>query len=218
MSEKSPIRIFLADDHPLLRAGLRMSLNRNEALTVMGEANNGFKAVQKILDDAPDVLLIDVDMPGLSGIEAIRVVRPSLPEMIILMLSNYSDEEYIKDAMEAGADGYISKNIEATDLIGLIKSFYHRTSVVSPYLINLSVSHSKPEAPPASPSFDLSSREKQVLFCISEGKSNKEISNDLFISLETVKSHTKNIFRKLKVNNRVEAANRAWEIGIVNKK
>lgn len=205
-----PIRIFLADDHPLLRIGLKLSLNQNPDITVVNEAGNGFKAVQKILDSAPDVVLMDVDMPGLSGVEATRMLRTTFPDMVILVLSNYNDEKYINDAMAAGADGYISKNIGADDLVTLIKAFYHRQPAVSPYLVNLSISQPRTEPAP-DPAGELTVREKQVLLCVTEGKTNKEISSALFISLETVKSHTKSIFRKLGVKNRVEAARTAMQ-------
>jgi DNA-binding NarL/FixJ family response regulator len=110
--------------------------------------------------------------------------------------------------MAAGANGYISKNIGADDLVTLIKAFYHRQTAVSPYLVNLSISLPRP-APAPDPAAELTVRERQVLLCITEGKSNKDISSALFISLETVKSHTKSIFRKLGVKNRVEAARKA---------
>jgi DNA-binding NarL/FixJ family response regulator len=208
MGSHKPIRIFLADDHPLLRIGLRLSLNQNPGITVVNEADNGFKAVQKILDSCPDVVLMDVDMPGLSGIETTRMLRTTFPEMVILVLSNYNDEKYINDAMAAGANGYISKNIGADDLVSLIKAFYRRQTAVSPYLVNLSISRPRP-APAPDPSTELTVREKQVLLCITEGKTNKDIASELFISLETEKSHTKSIFRKLDVKNRVEAARKA---------
>jgi len=217
MRSHKPIRIFLADDHPLLRVGLRLSLNQNPDITVANEADNGFKAVQKILDCSPDVVLMDVDMPGLSGIEATRVLRTTFPEIIILVLSNYNEEKYINDAMAAGADGYISKNIDVDDLVHLIKVFYHRQPAISPYLVNLSLHHSDPAHATAtsdSPA-ELTVREKQVLLCITEGKTNKDIANELFISLETVKSHTKNIFRKLDVKNRVEAARKAMRVELL---
>jgi DNA-binding NarL/FixJ family response regulator len=214
MCDNEPIRVFLADDHPLLRIGLRLSLNQHNDITVISEADNGYNAVQKIVDICPDVVLMDVDMPGLSGIEAIRVLRMTFPAMIILVLSNYNDEEYIKDAMAAGASGYITKNIGAEDLAALIKSFYRGKTVISPYLVNLSISHSNPKKkiePEAESAEELTNREKEVLSCITEGKTNKDISHELFISLETVKSHTKSIFRKLEVKNRVEAARKAMQ-------
>lgn len=216
MSDTRAIRVFMADDHPLLRIGLRLSLNQNKDIIVINEADNGYKAVQKILESSPDVVLMDVDMPGLSGIEATRVLRTTFPTMVILVLSNYNEEKYIKEAMSAGANGYITKNIGADDLVSLIKAFHQQKAVVSPYLVNLSVGPTTPQSEtcPLDPVAELTLREKQVLLCITEGKTNKAISNELFISLETVKSHTKSIFRKLEVKNRVEAVRKALKIPI----
>ncbi len=207
MTDKISIRVFLADDHPLMRLGLRLSLEQIEGIEVIGEASDGFSAVEKIQDDPPDVSLLDVDMPGLSGVGAIRVLRKSFPEMKILVLSSYSDESYITDAMQAGANGYVLKGIGSEELAKLIKSFGSGKTVVSPYLVNLTAGYEdrqklvgKDEGPL------LTRREKNVLQYVVDGKSSKEISDLLFVSPETVKSHLKNIYRKLEVKNRVEAA------------
>ena len=126
MNENNTIRIFLADDHPLLRTGLRLSLDQQEGVELIGEAEDGFSAVEKIQANPPDVSLIDVDMPGLSGIEAIRVLRKSLPQMKIIVLSTYSDDTYIRESMEAGADGYVLKCVGINELVKIIKSFLVR--------------------------------------------------------------------------------------------
>ncbi len=212
MNDNRPIRVFLADDHPLLRAGLRLSLNKEENIEVIGEAGDGFSAVEKIQTSPPDLSLIDVDMPGLSGIKAIRMLRKILPKMKILVLSTHSDETYIQDAMGAGADGYLLKSIEVQELVRIIESFCADGSAVSPYLLNLSLD---PEAgQKASDSIlgsTLTLREKEILRAVTAGRGNKEISESLSISAETVKSHIKSIYRKLKVKNRVEAGRVASE-------
>ena len=220
-SVEESIRVFLVDDHPLLRIGLRHSLNSNRGITVVSEADNGFKAVQGIMESCPDVVLMDVDMPGLSGIEATRLLRTEFPGMIILVLSNYRDEKYIVGAMDAGADGYISKTIDVEELVGMIRCFHHNEAAVSPYLINLSTGRCTSRhsagggaSNSANPQ-ELTGRERQVLRCIAEGKTNKDISNQLFISVETVKSHTKSIFRKLEAKTRIEAARKASQMGIL---
>jgi DNA-binding NarL/FixJ family response regulator len=212
MNDNRPIKVFLADDHPLLRAGLRLSLNKEENIEVIGEAGDGFSAVEKIQASTPDVSLIDVDMPGLSGIKAIRMLRKVVPEMKILVLSTHSGETYIHDAMRAGADGYLLKSIEVRELVRVIESFCGDGSVVSPYLVNLSVDLEVGQT--ASDSIvgsTLTLREKEILRAVTEGRSNKEISESLSISAETVKSHIKSIYRKLKVKNRVEAGRVATE-------
>jgi DNA-binding NarL/FixJ family response regulator len=212
MRENRTIRVFLADDHPLLRIGLRLSLDRQENIEVVGEAGDGFSAVEKIQSAPADVALIDVDMPGLSGIKTIRVLRQSIPQMKILMLSTHNDERYIRDAMSAGADGYVLKSIEVQELVRIMRCFCEGKSVLSPYLMNLTLDYKTEQKTPESVErLALTLREKEILRAITEGKGNKEISESLNISTETVKSHVKSVYRKLKVRNRVEAGKLARE-------
>jgi DNA-binding NarL/FixJ family response regulator len=199
------VRIFLADDHPLLRAGLRLSLTQYNDIEISGEASDGFAAVEKIQADPPDLALIDVDMPGISGIGVIRMLRESLPEIKLLVLSSYNDDEYIRNAMRAGADGYVLKSVNTSELVRIIRSFGQGNPIISPYLVNLTLKLEEKEEIKNSPQEELTEREKEILKCISDGKSNKEISDCLFVSVETVKSHIKNIYKKLNVKNRVEA-------------
>jgi len=207
MPEDKLMRIFLADDHPLLRTGLRLSLGQEKDIEIIGEASDGFSAVEKIQADPPDVSLIDVDMPGMSGIGAIRILSKAIPEMKILVLSTYNDEKYIRDAMQAGADGYVLKSVGISELVRIIKCFSEGQPIVSPYLVNLTLGLEAEQKDSENMKGScLTLREKEILKLITEGKRNKEISNSLCISLETVKSHTKNIYKKLKVKNRVEAA------------
>lgn len=201
------IRVFLADDHPLLRIGLRHSFDRHEDVQLCGEAGDGFTAVERIQADNPDVALIDVDMPGLSGIGVIRVLKKSRPSMKILVLSTYNDERYVREAMAAGADGYILKNIDSDELLRIIKEVFRGENVVSPYLINLSLPpFCQREGKICDESPPLTLREEQILQGLIAGKTNKELAEQFHISLETVKSHTKNIYQKLKVKNRLQAA------------
>mgnify|MGYP001572555517 FL=1 len=203
------MRVFLADDHPLFRIGLRIALDQETDIQLIGEASDGFSAVEKIRVDPPDVSLIDVDMPGISGIRVIRMLRKAHPQMKIIVLSTYDDKNYIHGAMQAGADGYVLKCVEVAELVRSMKSFFEGHQVVSPYLVNLSLDFKatisttgevkKVEYPV------LTHREKEILRSIIEGQSNKEISHTLYVSVETVKSHIKNIYHKLQVKNRVEA-------------
>jgi len=199
------MNIFLADDHPLFRMGLRIALDQEDEMRVIGEASDGFSAVEKIQSNPPDLSLIDVDMPGISGIRAIRILRKAIPEMKILVLSTYDDERYIHEAMLAGADGYLLKCVEVAELVKVIRSVYEGKKIVSPFLVNLATESDTMDAEPVDP-ITLTPREKGILKAIIEGQSNKEISETLFISVETVKSHIKSIYQKLQVRNRVEAA------------
>lgn len=205
------MNIFLADDHPLFRIGLRIALDQEDGLKVIGEASDGFSAVEKIQSNPPDLSLIDVDMPGISGIRAIRILRKAIPEMKILVLSTYDDEKYINEAMLAGADGYLLKCVDVAQLVKIIWSVFEGKQIVSPFLVNLAVDGDTCDGAvgdaaeqPVEP-ITLTQREKGILKAIIDGRSNKEISDALFISIETVKSHVKSIYQKLQVRNRVEA-------------
>jgi DNA-binding NarL/FixJ family response regulator len=205
--------IFICDDHPLFRCGLRLSLNQLANLEVVGEAENGFDAVERIIACKPDMALVDVDMPGLSGISAIKVLRKALPKLRILVLSALEDDHYVRDAMAAGADGYLLKCVDIDALVQIIGSLCKGIPAVSPYLLNLTIDDLSGAKNSGS---SLTTREKDVLRCMLEGKENKEIADELFISCETVKSHIKHIFSKLEVTNRVQAVQVAAEKKILN--
>jgi len=212
MGKEGVIRVFLADDHPLLRTGLRLSFHEEDDIQIIGEAENGFSTVEKIKANPPDIALIDVDMPGLSGIAAIRVLRRTLADMKIIVLSTYNDARYIQEAMQAGADGYVLKNVEASELKRIVRSFHFGEAVESAYLINLSVAMSpavKTEIP------TLTNREQQVLQQVATGKGNKEIADFFCVSTETVKSHVKNIYIKLNVKTRVQATQMAAKLNLL---
>ena len=208
---ESIIRVFLADDHPLLRAGLRLSFQDEADIQIIGEAENGFNTVEQIKSDPPDVVLIDVDMPGISGIAAIRLLRRSLRDMKVIVLSTYNDTRYVQEAMQAGADGYVLKSVDVSELKRIIRSFCSGEEVESAYLINLAI----PAAPHFSaPESTLTNRERNILQLVAKGKSNKEIAALVCVSLETVKSHIKNIYKKLNVKNRVGATRAANKMNL----
>jgi DNA-binding NarL/FixJ family response regulator len=215
MVTEGAIRVFLADDHPLLRTGLRLSFHEEEDIQIIGEAGNGFATIEKIKSNPPDVALIDVDMPGLSGIAAIRVLRRTLKDMKIIVLSNYNETRYIQEAMQAGADGYVLKSVEASELKRIIRSFYLGESVESAYLINLSVAEKPTNQTEISM---LTTREHQVLQQLAAGKGNKEIAEFFCVSTETVKSHVKNIYKKLNVKNRAGATMKATSLSLFSEK
>lgn len=205
MENKAPIKVFLADDHPLFRSGLKFSLGMNKDFIILGEASDGYTAVEKIKEEKPDIVLIDLDMPGLSGIAAIRLIKTIMPDLIMLILSTYSDEKHVREAMNAGADGYLLKNIPLEELQNVIHQYISGDTCFSPYLVNISLEQNPVVNTVKHDDFGLTLREREVFDHLSQGISNKEISNELFISVETVKSHIKNIYKKLDVKNRVEA-------------
>ncbi|MBU1397782.1 MAG: response regulator transcription factor [Proteobacteria bacterium] len=212
MGKEGAIRVFLADDHPLMRTGLRLSLHEEDNIQIIGEAENGFSTVEKIKSNPPDIALIDVDMPGLSGIAAIRVLRRTLVDMKIIVLSNYNDVRYIQEAMQAGADGYVLKSVEVSELKRIIRSFHFGEAMESAYLINLSVTMVPAVKTEIS---TLTNREQQVLQQVATGKGNKEIADFFCVSTETVKSHVKNIYKKFNVKTRVGATQMAARLNLL---
>ena len=203
MALNGPVRVLLVDDHPLLRTGLRFTLDEMEDFDLVGEASDGFEGVEKILDLVPDVALVDIDLPGISGITVIEMIRNKQREMKIIALSSYSEKSYVSGAMAAGADGYMLKAISITALVDFLRAFMHGENPVSPYLLDLAVP--SPEKNGEQEKVNITAREHQILKLIAEGKSNKQIANDIFLSIETVKTHVRKIFKKLEVNNRTEA-------------
>lgn len=209
MSKERPVTIFLADDHPLLRMGLSLAFQAKDTIRVVGEADNGFDAIERIKQVMPDVALMDIDMPGLSGTAAIRVLRRLYPSMKILVLSTYNDEHYIREAMGAGANGYILKTVDIDTLVEIVTSFNEGREIVSPYLLDLGISPQQPVSEKEGADFCLTKREKQILKCLAEGKDNKQISTCLYLSIETVKTHMKSIFRKMDAKSRLDAVMKA---------
>lgn len=204
MSEAQSITVFIADDHPILRIGLSMYLESKQNIKIIGEADNGFDAVNAINQNPPDVVLMDVDMPGLSGIEAIRVLRKTLPDMKIIVLSTYTKKEYIQEAMMEGANGYVAKNTKIDELIKIIEDFAAGRESHSPYLLNLAVKW-RQRQDDGGAEHNLTKTEIKVLKHIAEGKTNNEIAQIQFVSIETIKTHVQRIFKKLEVGNRMEA-------------
>lgn len=209
MDKQRPVKVFIADDHPLLRMGLSLGFNAKDNIEVVGESDNGFDAIEKIKQLVPDVALFDIDMPGLSGTAAIRVLRKIFPDMKILVLSTYNDKNYIRESMSAGANGYILKTVDIDNLAKIIVSFDEGKDIISPYLLNLGIELVSTGNDNEDDAVLLTKREKQILKCLADGKDNKEISACLFLSVETVKTHMKNIFRKLDSKSRLEAVLKA---------
>lgn len=207
------IRVFVVDDHPLFRLGLRYSLLQEPEIEIVGEASDGFRALELVQANPPDVFLVDIALPGLSGIGIIRILRKSRLPVKVVVLSTYHDENYIREAMEAGADGYVLKCVEVKELIKIIKTLAAGKRAVSPYLINLSLDYGPGEM--SAESSLLTLREREILRGLTEGKGNKEIASSLNISTETVKSHVKSIYRKLNVSGRIEAIHTARQKNLI---
>ena len=200
-----PIRIIVADDHPLFREGVINSLGVASDLQVVGQADNAQDAVQLVRDEVPDIALLDVTMPGGGGIEAARKIASTCPATRIVMLTVSEDEDDLLEAMKAGASGYVLKGVSATELASVVRSVSSGEVYVAPSLaFGLLREMSKPRE--SDPLAELSSRERQVLELVGNGMSNQEIGMKLGLAEKTIKHYMTNILTKLQVRSRVEAA------------
>ncbi len=202
------IKILLADDHIVVRQGTRQLLERERDMEIIAEAGDGEEAVRLTIQLKPDVVIMDVAMPKLSGIEATRQIKELLPSAIVLVLTGYDYDEYIFSLLEIGAAGYLLKDVSGDELIGAIRAVYAGEPVLHPVVIRKLLTHLKSQsAKPAEPHpLDLlSEREMEVLKMAAKGISNKDIGKVLFISVRTVQAHMRSIFNKLGVGSRTEA-------------
>lgn len=197
-----PIRVMLVDDHAVVRQGLRALLEVTDGITVVGEASNGEEAVEQVQALAPDVVLLDLSMPGMGGIEATRQIRRLNEHTRVIVLTSYDDDDKLFQAIEAGAISYLLKNISADDLISAIQLAKRGETTLQPGIATKLMRQFA-----ARDTLEhLSEREMQVLRLIARGYSNKEISADLKISEKTVKTHVSNILDKLHLEDRTQAA------------
>lgn len=206
MPEK--IRVLLADDHAILREGLTSLIEKQPDIVVVGEAEDGNGALEKAAALAPDVVVMDIKVPGMSGIEACRLLKSSYPLMKVIMLSMYEEYEYVSRALQVGADGYLLKKVASSELVSAIRKASQGEKVFSPQILEMIVTSFKEEAQerrPSSPVASLTSREYDVLSLMSEGLSNKEIAARLYVSHKTVEKMASGIFRKLGVGSRTAA-------------
>ena len=203
------IRVVLVDDHALFRSGLRELLEQY-GVDVAGEAEDGASALEVVRDTAPDVVLMDVTMPGMSGIEATMRIRAVAPTAQVIMLTVSPDEQDVEEAIYAGACGYLLKDAPTREILAAIRAAAAGESHLSPRIAAniLQRVRTSPDRPPnpEEARAELTARETEVLRLIAEGKDNTQIAKELFISVQTVKNHVSNILAKLEVENRVQAA------------
>ena len=213
------IRVFIADDHKIVRQGIRKLLEAESDLEVVGEALDGRETVKKVIQLKPDVVLMDIAMSNLNGLEATRQIKKSLPKIKVLILTMHKSEEYVLQSLQAGASGYLLKEAAVEDLVSAIRSVYKLDSFLSPAVsrtvIEAYLSKSKGRKRPSA--FEvLTDREREVLQLIAEGHTNQQIADTLFISIKTVEAHRSNIMRKLDIHDITELVKYAIKKGIVD--
>ncbi len=214
MSEK--IRVLLVDDHTLFRSGIKSLLQRNEDFDVVGEAGDGLEGIKRARSLQPDIVLLDLHMPGVSGLEAVKVMAEEIPEVHVLMLTVSEDAQDLMDALRAGASGYLLKNIETDTLVDAIRRAAQGESIISPQMTAKLIQgvRNQPRPAPTEIARDrFSPRERDILECLAQGESNKEIARKLDLAESTVKIHVQNIFKKLGMSSRVQVALYAVEHG-----
>ena len=212
------IRILLADDHTLFRQGIRQLISSEPDMEVIGEAANGSDAVDKAGELRPDLVLMDIGMPGLSSFEAMRQIKKNRPETKVLVLTMYDDEDYLVEGMEVGANGYVLKDSPANQLTAAIRDVCRGGSYLSPRMLSQLVDDFRSRIKSANrlPRFaTLTTREREVLKLLAEGNSVKEIACDLNLSVKTVEAHKFNLMRKLDIHNKAQLVQYAIQKKII---
>jgi NarL family two-component system response regulator LiaR len=208
MNEMNPIRVMIVDDHDMVRRGLVAYLEDEVGLELVGEAGDGREAVQICDQVRPDVVLMDLVMPELSGAEATRIIRDRWPQVQVIALTSFQEEDLVQDALGAGAISYLLKNVSGQDLVEAIRAAHAGRSTLAPEAVQALI---RPTTQKPDPGYDLTPRERDVLALLVEGLTNAEIAGRLGVSRSTVKVHVSNILSKLGVSSRGEA------IGVANR-
>jgi DNA-binding NarL/FixJ family response regulator len=228
---QAPIRVLVVDDQELVRLGFCVILDAAEGITVVGEAANGEAAVSQVAAHAPDVVLMDIRMPGMDGLEATRVITrgaagprsagpgPAIPPPKVVMLTTFDLDDYVYEALRAGASGFLLKDSPRHDLIAAVRAAAAGDALLAPSVTRRLIEAFARRPPETSPSpsrlASLTARERDVLLLLARGRSNAEIASALFVSEATVKTHVGNLLAKLGLRDRVQAVILAYETGIV---
>jgi DNA-binding NarL/FixJ family response regulator len=213
--KEAPIRIFVADDHTLFRDGLRALFASIEDIHVVGEASNGDEALQRIDELQPDVVMMDIHMPGMNGIDATRILLQTSPQVGIVFVTMLDDDDSVFEAMKAGARGYVLKGATQEEMLRVIRAVARGEAHFGPGIasrLNHFFANNVARGEQAFP--ELTEREREVLTLLAEGKNKQSIARELVISIKTVGNHLSNIYAKLQVADRAEAMLRAREAGL----
>lgn len=207
------IRILLADDHPLIRAGFKSLLGMNDRFEIVGEAENGKELMELAEQTHPDIILTDIAMPVINGMEALEILTKKYPAVGFIILTMHEEPEYILNTLKLGASGYLLKNIDRYELERAILTVHSGGKYFSPVVTNiLAESYSRPEAPELG---EITPREKEVLELVATGHSTKQVADKLGISIRTVESHRINMLKKLRVSNTAELIKKSIELKIL---
>ena len=217
MSEPAPIRLLIVDDHKVVREGLRSFLGTEPGIEVVGEAADGRQALDRVMSLGaeglrPDVVLMDLEMQPVDGIEATREIRSRYPEVEVVALTSFVEEDRVHAALDAGAAGYLLKDADADELIAAIRAAHHGELTLDPALARRLMASLRARRDP-SPADELTPREREILTLVGRGSSNQEIAAELVISERTARTHVSNILRKLDLRSRTQAALWAREHG-----
>jgi NarL family two-component system response regulator LiaR len=214
MSEANPIRVMIVDDHGMVRRGLGTILNVRADLELVGEAGSGAEALELCQRSQPDVILMDLVMPEMGGAEATRLIREQCRDVQVIALTSFQEKELVREALQAGAIGYLLKNVSAEDLAAAIREAHAGRSTLAPEAIQALIQaepQSTMQAADLAETYGLTPREREVLALMVEGLSNPEIAERLIVSRSTAKAHVSNILSKLGVSNRAEAISLALQ-------
>ena len=216
MVAKDKLTVLIADDHPLVREALHRALDVEEDMKVVAEAGDGEEAVEVAAELKPNVVVMDIVMPKLNGIEATRKIKELAPDTAVLILTAYDDDEYVLGLLDAGAAGYLLKSARGRDLVGAIRAISSGESVLHPNIIARLLKRASVAPVKENKAQDLlSERESEVLSLVAMGMSNREIAEKLFLSQRTVKAHLTSVFNKLNVASRSEAIVKGLQWGLV---
>ncbi len=211
------IRVIVCDDQEIVCQGLTTILNNDPSIRVIATANDGGEALARIEEDQPDLILMDLKMPGMNGIQATRQIRQRFPQVKVLVLTTYDDDEWLFDALRSGAAGYLLKDTPSTELIKAIKGTVKGNTFVDPAVAGKIINNLSPNKQPLKESqIQLSDRESEIIQLLARGLTNADIARELFLSEGTVRNYTSSIFSKLGVNDRTQAVITALKFGLVD--
>lgn len=215
-SAPDPIRVLIADDHTIVRQGLVSLLAAEQGIEIVGEASDGQEAVSAVARLKPNVVLMDLGMPGLNGVDATRQIKRDFPDVAVLVLSMYSADEHVRPAIRAGASGYLLKGSGLSDLVAAIRAVASGEAFLSPSIAKILLRDARSDDEQASSSGPLTAREREILQLVGEGSSSPEIARSLNLSVKTVEGHRSRIMAKLNIHDVAGLVRYAIRTGLVS--